>query len=256
MDFDIDAYLERIGSPSTAGSSEEVLDRVHYAHITHIPFENIDVLQGRGIDISPGAIFDKLVLRRRGGYCFEMNGLFCLAAQAMGMKATGVLARVSRGGENGFGGYSHRMNIVEAGGRRYICDVGFGGDCFTDPLVFELGAEQSVHGCVYRIQRGSQTDYTVQILKDGAFEDMLGFEDRPANEEDFVISNFYTSRHPLSVFRHSLMLNIFTDAGRYSVFENTLTEQLGQEITRRTLTREELERAVEKHFALQLPPGL
>ena len=252
MSFDMDAFLRRIGSPDMNGSDEEVLSRMHFAHLTHIPFENIDVLMGRGIDVSPQAVFDKLVTGRRGGYCFEMNCLFCLAARGAGMKAEGVLARVNRGGELGFGGYSHRMNVVELGRTRWLCDVGFGGDGFVRPLRLEPGEEQSSHGNVYRIARSDKTDYTVQILRDGSFEDMLAFDDRPANEEDFVISSFYTSEHPHSVFRHALMLNIYTDDGRYSVFADELTERKGGSAVRRTLSREEMAEAVRKYFGLSL----
>lgn len=252
MSFDIDAYLRRIGSPDMNGSDEDVLGRMHFAHLTHIPFENIDVLKGRGIDVSPEAVFNKLVTAQRGGYCFEMNCLFAMAATAAGMKAQGVLARVNRGGELGFGGYSHRMNIVELGSKRWVCDVGFGGDGFTAPLRFEIGEEQSAHGNVYRIVRSDITDYSVQILREGRFEDLLGFEDRPANEEDFVISSFYTSEHPGSVFRHALMLNIYTDGGRYSVFADDLTEREGESVKRRTLNKEEMAKAVKTYFGLTL----
>ena len=93
---------------------------------------------GKTISLQPEDLFRKLVTEKRGGYCFEMNALFCEAVQAMGLPIYGVLARVAAG-PGGYGGHSHRMNLAEADGVRWICDVGYGGDCFIRPLRLEFG---------------------------------------------------------------------------------------------------------------------
>lgn len=254
MKFDLDAYLDRIGLSRGALPEDraELLSLVHYRHITHIPFENVDVFCGKGVDTAPEAVFDKLVTRRRGGYCFEMNCLLEQGLRALGFNVYGVLARVHSGAGTGWTGYTHRMNIAQADGRRYVCDVGFGGDCFVLPLIFEAGTEQTAGRHVYRIVRGEQTEWSVQILRGSSFEDMLGFDDRRAMDDDFAICSFYTSSHPSSVFRHMLMINLFTENGRRSLNGNTLTVREGDDVRHITPGPGETDAALREYFGLSV----
>lgn len=250
--MDLAAYYRRIGF-TEGGTDTERLQRVHRAHITHIPFENLDVYNGGVISVKGEDVFRKLVTEGRGGYCFEMNRLLCDGLNAMGIPCYGVLARCSRG-EAGFGGHSHRMNLAVADGVRYVCDVGFGGDCFVDPLRLELELEQESHGQVYRIVKHEQVQYAVQIKKNGAFSDMLGFDDIPALEEDFEQSNFYTNCHPTSGFRSMIMLNRFTETGRRSMFNLFLTKEEGGEVTRSVVPWAELPGVLAAEFGLHAMP--
>jgi N-hydroxyarylamine O-acetyltransferase len=184
-----------------------------------------------------------------------MNCLFASALKEMGFGVYGVLARVATG-PGGFGPHLHRMNIAEADGRRYLCDVGFGGDCFVEPLLFRTGLEQRAHGCAYRLVEGEAVQYSVQILKDGGYADMLGFDDIRALEGDFGVSNFYTNFHPESGFRHFLMVNLFTESGRYSLFNEQLTLRDGEETKRSVLSKEEVRAALEKYFGISEPVSL
>lgn len=250
--MDLNAYFARIGY-TEGGSDSERLRRVHLGHITHIPFEDIDVFNGKILSLRPEDLERKLVTERRGGYCFEMNGLFCEAVRAMGIPIYGVLARVARG-EGQFSAHSHRMNVAEADGVRYVCDVGFGGDCFTEPLRLEPGLEQDIRGVRYRIMPGEQVQYSVQILRDGGYADLLGFDDIPALPEDFEVSNFYTNCHPTSGFRGFLMLNRFTEDGRVSMFNLQLTVTKNGEVTRREVPFRELPAVLQEHFGLAAAP--
>jgi N-hydroxyarylamine O-acetyltransferase len=253
--MDLQAYFDRIGFKENKAESEtERLYRVHRCHMLSIPFENIDVYNDRTVSVEPEAVFEKLVIKKRGGYCFEMNCLFAAVLKEMGFKVYGVLARVSMG--NGFGAHLHRMNIAEADGKRYVCDVGFGGDCFIEPLLFQPGLEQRVNGCTYRIIKSRAVQYSVQILKEGIYADMLGFDDIPALEADFEVSNFYTNRHPESGFRHFIMINLFTENGRHSMFNEQLTVRDGEETVRKTLSGEEIPAALEKYFGIKEPVSI
>jgi N-hydroxyarylamine O-acetyltransferase len=87
-EFDMEAYLHRINFRGAVDVSPDTLARLHHAHFYAIPFENFDILLERGIDLSPQAVFNKLVRnKKRGGYCFELNGLFLHALDALGFKA-------------------------------------------------------------------------------------------------------------------------------------------------------------------------
>lgn len=220
MEFELKAYCERIGLELSGNESEtERLKKIHLHHITHIPFEAIEPYMNREVGVEPGQVFEKMVVHGRGGYCFEHNSLLCAALNAAGVKTYGVLARVA--GQDGFGSHSHRMNIAEADGVRYVADVGYGGDCFVLPLVFQLDVEQSDGRNTYRVVKNDTpaVQYAVQILRDGKFADLLGFDDVPAQECDFELSNFYTNFSPKSGFRMFLMCARPTmDGGKYTLF--------------------------------------
>jgi len=250
--MDLQAYFTRIGY-TDGGSDEERLRRLHRCHLFHIPFEALDVYNGKTISLVPEDLEKKMVAGLRGGYCFEMNGLFCEAVKQMGIPIYGVLARCAVG-PAGFGAHSHRMNLAETNGQRWVCDVGFGGDCFLEPLKLELGLEQPVHGDTYRIVRGTQVQYSVQILREAGFEDMLGFDDIPAIPADFDMSNFYTNFNPGSAFRNFLMLNRFTEDGRASMFNLSLNVVSNGRSERRDVSWEELPAVLETHFGLSIMP--
>ena len=218
MAFDLAAYLARIGIESLDGLSEtEKLRKIHFNHSTHIPFEALDPYRGVEVSCMPEAVFDKLVTRRRGGYCFEQNCLICCALNAAGIKTYGVLARISRQGF-GFGQMLHRVNLAEADGARWIVDVGYGGDCFVLPLRFELGLEQTDGRNEYRVVRHERVQYSVQIRQNGEFVDLLGFNDDPATDDDFAVSNYYTSCNPKSGFKLLLMISRQTENGKLTLF--------------------------------------
>ena len=250
--MDLQAYFDRIGY-TDGGTDTERLFRLHRAHLLSIPFEALDVYNGKTISLQPEDLMKKLVTEKRGGYCFEMNALFYEAVKALGIPIYGVLARVAVG-PGGFGAHSHRMNLARADGVRWICDVGFGGDCPFEPLKLEPGLEQRVHGCVYRVVRGEAVQYSVQILQNGEFSDMLGFDDIPALPVDFEMSNFYTNCHPTSGFRNFLMLNRFTEEGRASMFNLSLNLVTAEGSSRRELSWEELPEVLKTHFGLSVMP--
>ena len=252
--MDLQALFDRIGY-TEGGTDTERLIRLHRAYATHVPFENLDVYNDKDISLKTEDLFDKIVTRRRGGYCFEMNGFFCAILQEMGFPAYGVLTRLSRDGKT-FGGYLHRMNMTEADGVRYICDVGFGGDCFIRPLRLEYDVPQTRHGMVYRVVPGTTpgVEYTVQIKRGEEFQDLMGFIDRPALDEDFQVSNYYVNRSPWSAFRMMLMINRFTDDGRASLSNLNLSLTSSEGVQRREVSWEELPEVLEKHFGIDVMP--
>ena len=108
--FDLETYLNRIRFNGAADVSPDTLERLHHTHFQAIPFENFDVLLGRGIDLSPSALFNKMISNRRGGYCFELNGLFLQALLALGFKDRALLARVHVTGTPS--GRGHQLELI------------------------------------------------------------------------------------------------------------------------------------------------
>lgn len=134
------AYLDRIGLTDAPPATAEGLVTLQRAHRLAIPFENLDIMLGRGVDVSPGAVFDKLVGQRRGGYCFEQNGLFLRMLAALGFEARPLLARVWLGIAAGdVPPRTHMLALVKVPGGQWIADVGFGGS-MVPPLPLADGA--------------------------------------------------------------------------------------------------------------------
>jgi N-hydroxyarylamine O-acetyltransferase len=137
---DLGAYLARIGIEGHPDTDLDSLRRLQRAHRLAIPFENLDIMLGHGIDVAPDAVLAKLVHNRRGGYCFEHNGLFVRALLALGFTARPLMARVWLGPVGDIPPRTHMLVLVSLDGRQWAVDVGFGGS-FTPPLPLDDGTE-------------------------------------------------------------------------------------------------------------------
>jgi N-hydroxyarylamine O-acetyltransferase len=196
--FDLEAYLRRIDFSGPADVSPDTLGRLHYAHFHNIPFENFDILLGRGIDLAPQAIFEKLVLKKRGGYCFELNGLFLQALQALGFKARALLARVHITGTPS--GRGHQLELVSIDGRDWVADVGFGGNSPRRPIPLELDNPVSMEGQTIRLADGGAFGVMLQAFKNGEWQDLYSFDLGLVVPADIAYGNHYTSTHPDTFF--------------------------------------------------------
>jgi N-hydroxyarylamine O-acetyltransferase len=136
--MDLTAYLRRIEFTDRPRPDLETLVALHRHHLLHIPYENLDVQLGRTLDLDPAAAFDKLVRRRRGGWCYEMNGVFSAALQEIGFRVSPIAGAVRRDerGKESIG--NHLVLRVELD-RPYLADVGFG-DSLIEPIPLEAGA--------------------------------------------------------------------------------------------------------------------
>lgn len=146
--MDLQAYFDRIGFDGEARADAATLSAIHRRHLLSIPFENLDILLGRRVDLDEERIFDKLVRRRRGGWCYEMNGLFAWALQTIGFGVTRLAGGVDRElrGDDSVG--NHLALLVEADGE-WLADVGFGDGLFEPvPLgegpIVQRGFESSL----------------------------------------------------------------------------------------------------------------
>ncbi len=133
MTIDLKAYLERLEYRGELAPTLETLKRLHFAHATHIPFENLEILLGRPIKLDRESLWTKMVTGRRGGYCFEQNALFATVLEELGFRVTRLAARV-RLGVKEIRPRSHMLLAVEIEGNRWLADVGFGGEGLLHPL--------------------------------------------------------------------------------------------------------------------------
>lgn len=152
---DVDAYLARIGYTGSRELTRETLNQLVYAHQSTVPFESLDCsVFKKPITLDVAHLFEKVVTNRRGGFCFELNGLFTCLLRTMGFDAFSVMCKIVSG-KSEMPPVRHRGVVVRLDGKRYFCDVGFGGG--MAPFAVELNEEkQTVFGETYWITPGPE----------------------------------------------------------------------------------------------------
>ncbi len=223
--FDLDAYLERIGCSGRPGLAE-----VHRAHVTSIPFENLDPHRGVPVSLDLQDLQRKLVVQRRGGYCFEHNLLLKAALEALGAQVEPMLARVRVGAQTGaVRARSHAVLRVMVGGDSWLADVGFGRGTLLEPIPFGPGAAYEQSGWRFRAVRDGE-ELVLQAEADGDWVDVYGFVPEPAPLVDFEVSNWYTSTYPRSPFVTGLIVCAHRADGSRTV----LTDRDGLQLIEQT----------------------
>jgi N-hydroxyarylamine O-acetyltransferase len=222
--FDLEAYVERIGVDEHASVAE-----VHRAHVMAIPFENLDPHRGVPVSLEPDALSDKLVRRRRGGYCFEQNLLLKAGLEALGAEVEVMLARVRVGSPPGtLRPRSHLVLRVHAGGEALLADVGFGLGTLLEPIGFEPGPAYEQLGWRYRLISEGR-EHVLQSQEDGIWRDMYAFLPEPVPRVDVEVSNWFTCTYPRSPFVTGLIVAAqHPDGSRISLGDRDglkLTEQ-------------------------------
>jgi N-hydroxyarylamine O-acetyltransferase len=222
-EIDLDAYFERIGHAGSRSPTLDTLQALHLRHPSAIPFESLNPLLGRPVAIDPEALQAKLVARRRGGYCFEQNGLFLHVLTALGFQVTPLAARVRwmLPDDAPQSPLSHMLLKVELPEGPFICDVGFGSDSPTAPLRFEHRTEQRTPHGDYRILQGT-TGWDVQTRLPEGWALMYRFRDEPQSPRDYEVFNWFTATHPDSRFVNNLIAARVVGDRRAALFNDRL----------------------------------
>ena len=197
---DVNAYLNRIGVSQPENCDEAYLDQLVLAHQYQVPFENIDTSDyNMTISLDTETIFDKLVTRKRGGCCFELNALFLKLLKELGFDAWACRCRVLRG-KDFFPPSSHRAALVQLSDGGYLCDVGYGGPQPAGAIKVEDGSQKSFAGQTFRIQRTDKNWWTLIYMAKGGSEETMQFTMTPEDEVDFVPLSHFCFTHPDSFF--------------------------------------------------------
>ena len=252
----LDLYLRRIDYDGDIRPSLTTLDALHLAHATHIPFENIDVLVGRGVDLSPEALQRKLIVGRRGGYCFEQNLLFATVLQDLGFDVTLLSARVRFGAPAGtVRARTHMVLLVTLEQGRWIADVGFGGEGLLRPVAFDPPGESLQFLWRYRIVPEGPL-WVLQSARGDAWADMYAFTLDPHERVDYEVLNHYTATHPRSIFRTTLTAQLPSPERRLILRNRELSIDRGGALETRTLDDADIREVLRKDFGLDLPPSV
>lgn len=201
----LSAYFSRIGWQQPVSVDIDTLRALHLSHNCAIPFENIDVVMTREIQLDDQCVVDKLVSARRGGYCFEQNGLFERVLREVGFEVRSVLGRVILANPPQMPPRTHRLLLVELNGERWIADVGFGGQTLTAPIRLIAGEEQATPHGVYRLMN-ENNDWVLQYRHHEHWQSMYHFDLATQYFTDYVMGNFWSAHWPQSHFRHHLLM--------------------------------------------------
>lgn len=221
--IDLDAYRHRIGLAAPLTPTLDTLARLIERHAATIPFENIDVLCGRVPSLDHAALQHKLVQRRRGGYCFEQNGLFLACLRQAGFQVRRLEARVRAGvPADVVTGRTHMALRVTLDGADHLADVGFGALAPLAPLRLAERGEQVLAGGVYRFV-DSDGELALQAAAADGWTDCYRIAAAEPQHVDHEIGNWYVATHPNAMLRHNLLVSRSVPGGRLTLFNRQLT---------------------------------
>jgi N-hydroxyarylamine O-acetyltransferase len=251
--LNIDKYLERIKYSGSTEATEETLRELHVCHTLNVPFENLDVFYGRSPLLDEASLYNKIVLNRRGGYCFEMNGIFSIVLKKMGFMVTDLLARVTIDGLN-YTSKTHQVLLVETGKTRWLIDVGFGNEGIIAPLLLDNETDQKQFAHIYRVIKEQRFGgYLLQKMAGEVYNSMYAFTMDRCYPDDFVMSNHFTANFPGSFFKMMRMCTMPTEEGRITLTDTHFKVVKNSNISETPIENEdEFRRYLNKYFSLDL----
>jgi N-hydroxyarylamine O-acetyltransferase len=221
-----DAYLDRIGAERPMRPDDDALRELHLRHLLAVPFENLGIHLGEDVVLDGSALVAKVVERRRGGFCYELNGAFATLLTALGFEVEFLAARVFT--DDGLGvPYDHMTLRVG----RWLADVGFGSHTHF-PLRLDEDGDQADPGGVFRVEETPEGD--IDVIKDG--KPGYRLETRPRELRDFETGCWWHRTSPKSHFTQSLVCSMLTGFGRITLSGRTLIRMVDGDRDERTLT--------------------
>ena len=256
--MDLPTYFRRIDYTGPVKPDVQTLRGLQAAHMLHVPFENLDIALKRPIRLREEALWDKIILQGRGGFCYELNGLFAWLLKQVGFEVTYLNARVynQRDGKLGID-FDHLALLVGIPGRstRWLADAGFG-DSFNEPLNFEERGEQVQGMRAYRLEQTSEGYITWQRDYDRSWERQYFFDLKPRSfPSDYEAACLYHQTSPRSSFVRGSIISRATPDGRVSLEDGRLIQtKNGRREERFLQNEEEYHALLWEHFGVTLPP--
>lgn len=247
------AYLDRIGFTEPVKPDARTLRGLQTAHMRNVPFENLDIELKRPIRLDEGSLWKKIVVEKRGGFCYELNGLFAWLLKQIGFHVTYLNARVfDRDGNLGIE-FDHLALLAQVPGEseRWLADVGFG-DSFIEPLIFDERGEQAQAPRAYRLEE-IQNGYIVwQRDYDGSWERQYFFDLAPRRfPGDYEAGCTYHQTSPKSSFTRGSIISRATEDGRVSLEDGRLiVTSRGQRSERPVASAGEYRALLKEHFGV------
>jgi N-hydroxyarylamine O-acetyltransferase len=255
--LDLDAYFTRIGYDGPRTPSLATLNGVVHAHVRAIPFENLDVLLARPIDLELGALESKLIHARRGGYCFEQNTLLLAVLTQLGFDAHPLSARVRYQRPRDYTPARTHVFVRVELAESWLADVGVGAMSPTCALrLAETGPQVTPHEPRRLLREGGLIYHQVQLGDEWHDVCEMTLEEMPSI--DRLVANWYTSAHPASHFKNRLLVaRALPDGGRVGLLNRELTVRgRDGQVERHTIASpDELLVVLATRFGLRFPEG-
>lgn len=243
--FVLQEYFDRIDFSGDAKADIATIVEMMRCQLFSVPFENLDVQAGKTISLVP----EEIVGRNRGGYCFEVNGLFAMALEALGIPYQFVAARPMM--------YpvrkpkTHMAIVVEADGEEWLCDLGFGSYGIRAPMRLNLlDAEIKQDFDTFMLSKSNEREYLLQALVEGKWADQFAFDLSPQEWIDFAPANYLSSTHPDAIFVQKLVVALHNPKGRESLSGDILKIVTDGRVEKQTIRPEEKEKILSSRFGL------
>ena len=251
--MEVKKYLERIGYEGSTEPTIGLLSALQKKHLLNIPFENLDINYKTPIELDIAIIFEKVVIKKRGGFCYELNGIFHELLNSIGFDVKMISARVFDQAQQIFSPeFDHLAIIAKIDSTDYLVDVGFGEFAFS-PLKVELNTIHNDERGSFRIERYDDLYYKVakQSGENWIPEYMFTLRRRDLNE--FREMCQYNQTSPLSHFTQNKFCSLATEKGRITVTSNKIKITEGDLITELpVISEEEFLLALENYFQIRL----
>jgi len=221
-------YFKRIGLPYDLEITRDFkfLSTLQYNHVTTIPYENIDLINRVPIIFDIDKLYDKVVNKQRGGYCFELNMILSWMLKKLGFEVRDYFARYLRG-EEGIPLRRHRVLVATCDDGDYLCDVGVGQSAPRWPIKMEEGLIQEQFGETYKLEKDDFFGWVLYDLNKGEWRKIYSFTEELQTDMDYMPTSYYYESHWDSGFNKFPIIAIKTLNGRktindrcYKAFEN------------------------------------
>jgi N-hydroxyarylamine O-acetyltransferase len=250
--LDIKNYLDRIGITQELKNRLDDLTLLQHNHVTQVPFENLDILQGIPLSLDPNHLYRKIVIRRRGGVCYELNGLFHFLLQELDFDVSMRAATVNLNGSWFIEG-THLTNIVRLNGKDYLVDVGFGGNTPSIPIPL-TGQKIYAVNAYYRVKPylEEQNTWVLEKKEDTDWTMLYKFSEMQRVTDDFKSVCDFTQYSEKSTFNKVPVIMKVTNQGRITLRDQSLTIVEGLNKTKDTIDPEKTESMYKELFDLEM----
>jgi N-hydroxyarylamine O-acetyltransferase len=254
-EFDLKGYFSRIGYAGNHEPTLETLRHIQRLHAQSIPFENLNPYLRIPVNLNIHSLYKKLVLDKRGGYCFEHNLLLMEALRTIGFTVRGLAARVLWNIPEGVvTPRGHMLLLITLGEKRFVADVGFGGLTLTAPLLLQEDIPQQTPHEDFKLTR-LENDYLMLAKVQGSWKRVYSFTLQENFLQDYEVASWYLSNNPTSHFITGLIAALPFENGRHVLRNGDFaTHYLNGSHERRTIENvDDLKNTLQNVFTIVLP---